>query len=417
MRVENGVYQQQYNVSRSSSATNPFPTWAPAYTNVLFTPPGPALAAPFSGAVTPQVVNNGATLTPLAFRGLDPNFKNPYSHSFDIAVEQELPYHSALTVGYVGNRAMRLPIFVDVNLKPATTTKTYDVVDAAHNTLSTVTLPWYTQRATYADANILAGFSVVNSWYHSFVVTVKKPMAHGVEVLGNYTYSHATDGGQISGVNGTFNGTDTPIDPMNLKAENARSDIDMRSRVTGTFIFTPTIRTGSTLLSTAVNGWGLSGAYTAASGNPLTGFMSNSPSSALGVGDPLNTANVAGDGGLTGAELSLFNSGTGGRVPQIKRNAFAGPGVHNLDARISRDFAIREGMSFQILAEAFNLANHQNILSVNTNYSSYLTPAACGGHVNGCIAPYTGAAFGTASSTNSVLYGPRQTQFTAKFIF
>jgi hypothetical protein len=165
MRVENRVYQQQYNVSRSSSSSNPFPSWAPQYTNVLFTPPGPALAAPFSGALTPQVVNSGATLTPLAFRGLDPNFKNPYSHSFDIAVEQELPFHSAVTVGYVGNRAMRLPIFVDVNLLPATQTKTYDVVDGSRNTLSTVTLPWYTQRATYADANVLAGFSVVNSWY------------------------------------------------------------------------------------------------------------------------------------------------------------------------------------------------------------------------------------------------------------
>jgi Carboxypeptidase regulatory-like domain len=416
MRVENGVYQQQYNVSKSSSISNPFPSWAPQYTNVLFTPPGPALAAPFSGALTPQVVNNGAALTPLAFRGLDPNFKNPYSHSFDIAVEQELPFHSAVTLGYVGNRAMRLPIFVDVNLLPATQTTTYDVVDGSHNTLSTVTLPWYTQRATYADANLLAGFSVVNSWYHSFVVTLKKPMTHGIELLGNYTYSHATDGGQISGVNGTFNGTDTPVDPMNLKAEYGRSDLDMRSRVTGTFIFSPTIKMNNSLLNNAVNGWSMSGAYTAQSGNPVTGFMSNSPGSGLGVGDPLNTSGVSGDGGLTGAELSLFNSGTGGRVPQVKRNAFAGPGVHNLDARISRDFTIREGLKVQVIAEAFNLANHQNILSVNTNLSSYLTPAQCG-HTNGCIAPYTGVPFGSASSTNSTLFGPRQTQFTAKFLF
>src|SRR5260370_3521534 len=157
-------------------------------------------------------------------------------------------------------------------------------------------------------------------------------MAHGIEILGNYTNSHATDGGQISGVNGTFNGTDTPIGRMNLKGENARSDIDRRSRVPGTFIFAPTIRTGSTLLSTAVNGWSLSGAYTASSGNPITGFMSNSPSSALGVGDPLNTANVGGDGGVTGAELSLFNSGTGGRAPPIKGSAFPGPGIHNREA-------------------------------------------------------------------------------------
>ncbi len=422
MRVENGVYQQQYNVSRSSSSTNPFPSWAPAYTNVLFTPPGPALTSPFTGAVTPQVVNTGAALTPLSLRGLDPNFANPYSHSFDISVQQELPYQSALTLGYVGNRAQRLPIFVDVNLKPATTTKTYDVVDGTGKTLSTVTLPWYTQRQTYADGSILGGFSSVNSWYHSFIATLKKPFSNGVELLANYTYSSATDGGQVSGVNGTFNGTDTPLDPMNLKAEQGRSDLDMRSRLTGSLVYSPTIKSNLGLVNMAVNGWSLSGSYTAQSGNPVTGFMSNYPGSALGVGDPLNTANVGGDGGVTGAELSLFNSGTGGRVPQIKRNAFAGPGVHNLDTRLSRDFTLHEGVKLQFLVEAFNLANHQNILAVNTSYSSYVSAAKCaGGHTNDCIEPYVpskpSGAFGLASSTNSVLYGPRQAQFSAKFLF
>ena len=418
MRVENGVFQQQYNVSRSSSTTNPFPSWAPQYTNVLFTPPGPALTAPFSGALTPQVVNTGATLAPLSFRGLDPSYENPYSHSFDISVEQELPYNSALTLGYVGNRAMRLPVFVDVNLKPATTTKTYDVVDKSGNTLKTVTVPWYTQRQTYVDGSILGGFSGVNSWYHSFVATLKKPVSHGVELLANYTYSSATDGGQVSGVNGTFNGTDTPIDPMNLKAEQARSDLDMTSRLTGSFILSPTIRTDLGLLSLAVNGWSFSGSYTAQSGNPVTGFMANSPSSALGVGDPLNTANVGGDGGITGAELSLFNSGTPGRIPQFKRNAFAGPGVHNLDARLARDFTLHEGVKMQFLVEAFNVANHQNILAVSTNYSSYVPASKCaGGHTNDCIAPYTAVPFETPTSTNSVLYGPRQAQFSAKFLF
>jgi hypothetical protein len=422
MRVENGVYQQQYNVNRSSSATNPFASWAPQYTNVLFTPPGPALAAPFTGAVTPQVVNTGAALTPLAIRGLDPNFSNPYSHSYDLGIEQELPFHTALTLGYVGNHAARLPIFVDTNLKPATTTKTYDVLDKTGKTLSTVTLPWYTQRVTYATANILTGFSSLNAWYNSMVITVKKPMSHGLELLGNYTYSHTTDGGQVSGVNGTFNGTDTPIDPMNIGAEYGRSDIDMRTRVTASFIYAPIFALDNSLLKTLANGWSLSGAYTAQSGNPVTGFMSNSPGSGLGVGDPANTAGVGGNGGLTGAALSLFNSATGGRIPQAPRNAFAGPGVHNLDARMSRTFTLHEGYSLQFFAEAFNLANHQNIIAVNTNYSSYVAPggsAACStaAHTNGCIAPYTGAAFGSASSTSSTLFGARQMQFTAKFIF
>ena len=429
IRVENGVYQQQYNVSVSGSSPNyAYTSWAPANTNVLFTPPGPALTAPFTGAVTPQVANNGASLAPLAFRGLDPNFRNPLSHSYDVAVEQELPYHSALTLSYVGNRAQRLPYFIDANVAPATTTKSYDVVDSSGNTLSTVTVPWYTQRATYADSSVLVGFSGVNSWYNSMVATLKKPFSHGLEMLVNYTYSNATDGGQVSGVNGTFNGTDVPIDPYNLKTENGTSDLNMRSRVTGILVYAPVIQTDIRPIRMAVNGWSISGSYTAQSGNPLTAMMFNSPSSALGVGDPNNTAHVSGNGGLTGASVSLFNSGTSVRVPQFKRNAFAGPGVHNLDMRLSRDFTLHEGLKLELLMEAFNVVNHRNILSANTTYSSYNSALAVGSkgysaacdasvHTNGCIIPYTGAAFGSQASTNSILFGPRQAQFSAKFIF
>ncbi len=63
----------------------------------------------------------------------------------------------------MGNHAARLPIFIDSNVKAATTTKSYDVVDSKGKTLSVVTLPWYTQRVTYNTANILTGFSVLDA--------------------------------------------------------------------------------------------------------------------------------------------------------------------------------------------------------------------------------------------------------------
>ncbi len=127
---------------------------------------------------------------------------------------------------------------------------------------------------------------------------------------------------------------------------------------------------------------------------------------------------------MTGAALSLFNSATGARVPQAPRNAFPGPGVHNLDARVSRFFTLHEGIGLQFFAEAFNVANHQNILSVNTSYSSYVAPAATQSrraiprHTRTGVSLLTREPrFGSASSTNSLLFGPRQMQFTAKFIF
>jgi len=170
----------------------------------------------------------------------------------------------------------------------------------------------------------------------------------------------------------------------------------------------------------AIDGWSLSGTVTAQTGLPITGFMNNSPVSTIG------------DGGLTGAELSLFNSGTPGRVPTIAaaRNAFKGPGYHGIDARVSRSFPIHESVSLQLWAEAFNITNHKNILGVTTALYNYLTPGAtsslpngvqftCPATGSGCIAPLpsSSTAFATQNSTSAVLYGPRQLQLSAKLFF
>lgn len=412
IRSENGVFQQQYNANTGTS-------WAPANMGVLFTPPGPALAAPFSGAVTPVVENTGASLAPLAARGLDPKFSNPYSHSWDLAIDQELPGRIGLSVGYVGNRGMRLPRFVDTNIQPATTTKSYDIVDSAGNTLRTITVPWYTSRVTTATASLLAGFSDMNTWYHSMVVTVKKPMSYGLQVLMNYTWAKAMDEGEVGGVSGTFNGTDVPIDPNNYKNEYARSDLNMKNRFVGSLVWAPKVKTQVGSMDYIANGWSLSGSYTAQTGFPITPMMTNYPTSAL------SSPGISGNGGITGASVSWFNSATAVRVPQLSRNYFPGPGLRNLDARLSRDFSLTERMKLQFYVEAFNVLNHQNILSVNNKYSTYVGPGAsnptvdCSAHTNGCIAPYIGTSdfLGTSTGTTGVLYGPRQTQFVAKFLF
>ena len=399
-RVENGVYQQQYTAFPSTS-------FAPEAPNVLFQPPGPPLKAPFAGAATPQVVNTGASLAALAFRGLDPHFTNPYSHSFDVTVEEQLPGQMTVSLGWVGNRAMRLPVFFDTNLAPATATKTYDITSSTGVTSRTITEPFYTARAATQDAAILTGFSVVNSWYNSMAFTFRKPFSHGLEVVANYTFANATDGGQVSGVNGTFNGTDTPVDPANLKAEYGRSDLDMRERFVGSLVYAPKLNfISSAPLRYIANGWMISGAATEQTGFPLTAAMSNYPSGAP-------------DGGVTGAELSLFNSATGGRAPQVPRNGFAGPGVRNIDARITRDFPIHETIKLEILGEAFNLLNHQNVLGVNTTAFSYAAAGSgvCAGHSNPCIYPYPSQPFGATTSTSSNLYGARQLQVSAKLFF
>ena len=445
-RRENGVYQQQFNVSALTNPNNPYRAVtgtatgqpnrafqqsgayaanAPQGGIPEFTPPGPAPTNLVTGAANPAV-STGLSLGTISARGLDPNFKNPESMSFDLTVEQELPGHSTLTVAYVGNRGTRLPVFVDTNVDPTSVqTRTYYFFPTAGSSATPIQLPYYTRRLSNTTGSVLTGFSDVNSNYHSLVFTVRKPLSHGVEVLANYTWAKAMDGGQVSGVNGTFNGTDTPLDPFargrrqGRSAEYALSDINERGRFVGSIVATSSVDriTTNKLARYALDGFLVSGTVLAQTGQPLTGFMASAPVS------------VIGDGGLTGAELSLFNSGTAGRVPDAiaTRNSFKGPGVHNTDARVSRSFPIHENVRVEIFAEAFNLANHKNILGVNTSLYNFVNPSGtasggvtCGASLgNGCITPLaTGsAAFGSPNSTSAVLFGPRQLQLTGKIYF
>ncbi|WP_263367655.1 TonB-dependent receptor [Edaphobacter bradus] len=441
VRVENGVFQQQYNLLPGQAG-------APTNLNVLFTPPGPPLAAPFAGALTPQPIGVPAG-QPLSPHGVDPHYTQPYTHSADLAIEQALPFQTTLSIGWVGTRGMRLPYSIDLN-QPAYTgaTRTYDVVDKTGKTLSTVTVPFYPAglpKPDPGDGNFQVSFSGLNTWYNSLAVSLKKQMSYGFSALFNYTWAHTEDAGQsaggASGANssgGAFFGTDVLLDPFNRKGiynnpainmtrEQARSDLDMRSRFVASLVWQPTLKTDNALARHAANGWTLAGTATEQTGFPVTAFLTNNPGKGVYTTNAGNTATAAGfDGSATGAANNTFNSpgSAFGRAPQVARNGFHGPGVHNIDLRVSRDFPIHENVRFQIVGEAFNLVNHRNGLGVATSAFSFVAPTATSvtcpvsGHSNTCIAPFVSSTpFGTINNTSGTLYGPRQLQVAAKLFF
>ena len=420
MRVENGVYQTTYNFN-CGSKTNDCSgmAGAPMFPNVLFTPPGPPLGAAFPGAATSKVTPGGSALI-TSFHGLDPNFVPPIAHEAQLTVEQQLPGRFVVSAGYVGTRGLRLPVFVDSNLAPATESRTYNVYSASGSANGSITLPFYTQRLTTADGSINTGYSVVNSWYNSGDLTVRRQMTNGLEMLLNYTFSKATDFGQVQGAYGTFYGSDFPVDPRNIKAEHGLSDLNQTHRFTGSVVYQPQFFHG---LSDAraryvLDGWSFSGIVTDATGFPITPFLSAFASGGV-------------DGGLTGGTMSSSSgAATAGRAPQVGRNSVPGPDFNNLDVRVSRTFPIHDRLSMQFFAEAFNVLNHPNVLSVNTTGYFFLTPGttkygvscpAASGTFNGCIvpavAPYTSTPLGTPTSTSGVLYTERQLQFSAKLFF
>lgn len=450
MRVENGVVQINYNYNgcgatsggaTASCSSVPSSSTTLVYPNVPFQPTGPSLSSslhPTGGAA--PTVNGPAKLGPQSFHGLDPNFVPPLAHEADLSIEQQLPGRLALQIGYVGTRALHLPVFLDANLVGQTPhgSRTYDVLNSAGQIAQVLKVPVYlpSDRRNTSLASYNTGFSVANTWYNGLAASVRRPFNNGLEILANYTWAKATDTGQVQGAFGTFYGGDTPLDPNNVRKENGPSDIDIRNRFTFSFVYQPHLFEQSRYAKHILNDFQFSGSEIASAGQPI--FLSMSGTVYSGSTSPTSYGD---QGNIYGGAMSSSSGlATTGRAPQIGRNSITGPGFNNFDLRVARNIPIHDKIYMQLNADAFNLLNHTIITSVNGTYSQYATAsgsatAACStaagtatgatasasAPLQGCISPFSGtglSAFRATSGTNaSILYGSRQLQFSAKLFF
>ena len=316
---------------------------------MIWTPPGPTPAAPFAGALTPQVVTFTPPAATQVTRGMSPDWVNPRTHEGEVTLERELPGALSASIGYVVSRSLHLPIFWDANLAPSTTTKSYDILNSSGATTQTYTVPFYTTRINTNTGEVFVGSSDVNAWYNSMVLTVRRPMRHGLEFTANYTFSKAFDGAQAAGNFGTFNGTDYPVDPYNRKLEYGLSDLDQRQRFVANAVWMPSLKNLANQAARMIlDGWAFSTIVTMSTGQPVTPYITGAPS-------PL-------DGGVTGGVS--YAGATQGRAGWLPRNSSTAPGFHNVDFRIGRQFPLGERVKLSLIGEAFNLFNHTNVSSV-----------------------------------------------------
>lgn len=416
---QNGVFQQSYFFRRTfcgaPAAPNivfPQATGAPKFTPIFGTSgPTPTNNFPDVASFLAACPSAGASAQVTA---LDPHFVNPLVHQFDLAYERELPGNMSFTVSYVGSRGNRLPTFLDANLPPPDTTATYQFTDFPGKTVLS-TVPFFSGAVPRPNPNVgvvLMGKSVLNSWYNSLVLRLRRKMTHGLSFDTNFTWSQARDNGQVMGVNGTFAGTDEPLNPYNLKSEYGLSDLDIRRR----FIFTMDWETPfanwtqNDTMKHVVGGWRLSTVWRVQDGRPVTALMDDNP------------GNCAFDGGLTCGVVSNFGGADVGRASFIARNSqYTSPYLFTTDLRIDRQFKLTERVSLGLLWEAFNLFNKTNVVEVNNdafNAPDPTCPTPAGVNpatFGGCITPRSD--FLSVVSTSNTLYGARQMQFGAKIRF
>jgi hypothetical protein len=236
-------------------------------------------------------------------------------------------------------------------------------------------------------------------------------LEHGLEFTANYTLSKTTDGGQVAGNGGTFNGTDLAFDPKNKKLEYGISDLDQRHRFVGSVVWIPPYarKLSNNAARLLLDGFSFSSIVTVASGQPIQ--------SSSNVGPQINGFPSGGpDGGLTGGLVNNSGTGTGGRAPGI-RNGFTGPGYTDVDFRIGRSFRVKERYQLSLIGEAFNIFNHTNIFQVNNTEYNYSAAGSgvCAGHSNNCLV--ANPSFLAPLTSNNNLTGARQLQISGRFTF
>ena len=463
------------------------------FPNVYFYQQDSALwTLPLPGAVPATVqtpAGPGATVIPnpkFGLRVIDPSLRRPRVYSVNVAIEQQLPWQMNLSVSYSFTRGIALPGGLDFNISPAnfdsnfcssalsggtqtcglTITKSYDIVDANGASQSFITLPFYSSRAaiaagagvvatpSYSDrvdprvAVLNGNKSVINSVYNGMVVTLRKPLSHGFEVLANYTYSHALDNGEQGGGNAGENGNPgegivgTPaIDPFNAKPEKGNSGSDVRHRFTGSVVYAPTFASKFTnkAAKEVLDGWSLSSSIIAQSGQAYTGLLnSGTAPSVKNVGyTPGSTVQSTFtytplDGSMGGAGITSPGGNLPGRIAWVAPGFFRLPNLYNVDLRLEKQFPIKERYHIGLRGEAFNLFNSTLVQAVNQVVYDYASPSGNQGaagvtcpafhadgvtpfHSNTCMTPLS--TFGQPTATTGNLLGARQLQAGIRFEF
>ncbi len=376
----------------------------------------PSDAAIRSSGLSPDITN------------ISPTLKNPYTEEFDLAVQQNLGLNTVLSITYLGALGRELPNSLNLNLDPNNAyTANYTVAAAAgQSTCGPVACGTVLSEKVYgqrkvgqtaaatlnpAYGNVFTGLSNINSNYHALSVDVTHRAGRYITYDATYTWSHALDYNQSEVTGFSFNGFFDPFG--NGRANYGNSFLNVRHRAVGWAILNVPGLAGHGFATYATNGWSVKPAFQMQSGLPYSAVVNGTtaPAQCSSAGCLQAT-----NSGLSGLGVTY--------IPQIGRNTFTYPRDILLDLRIQKDLRISEKVTFQLLIEAFNLANHQNYTSlVSTAYTlvNSTTPATSATAPTGTLtySPLTSTGgFGFTNSANSnFAYSPRNVQVGGRLFF
>jgi hypothetical protein len=360
---------------------------------------------PTAGPQFPNIVTaTGSAPTPSSYY-LAANLQNPMVHEFDLMVQQAIGKGTVFQVSYLGALGRELPNFLDLNLDP-TTVKTVQmtVVDSSGKgplpngaVYNVPTYTHYGNTALFGAAaanfqSITQVTSNINSNYNAFVAEIQNHSLHSVQFDANYTWAHALDFAQNATTTTTGNNWYDPY--SNPRINYGNSAYNIPNRFVGYALYTfPNVHSGGWLKWLA-NDWSVNDSFQMSNGLPYTVSVSS-----------YNSAD---------AVLPYWNGADGSAlIPGVGPNTARYPRHVVDDVRLQKDVVFKEGYHLQLLANVFNVANHQNIDGINT--TAYLLSSTGALSGTATYQPTYGAI--TSSNNSGFLFTPRQIEIAARFSF
>jgi hypothetical protein len=392
---------------------------------------GLASNPPFSTTVsynaTPIPVSSlyaDAKASGISLAYINPNFKNAYVESYNLNVQQTLPWGMVGSLYYDGSVGRHLLIQTNPNQVVGATNTTQVHPFTALSANSPV------DPGGAIASNIAEKDSIAFSDYNAMWAVLSKSMGNGLEFSMNYEWTKSMDINSL----GSQGGYVLP-DSTNPKENYGLSDFDVRQHYAGTAVYSLPYKRNR-----LVSGYQLSSIFQYQTGNPvnitagsssfngITGLVRPTQVGPITVakmqtGGVTNVTFIDNPGGQTygGAVCDTTNitsscsfeiqgtqvNATGPTSPAVytglgamRRNAVTGPGYADLDLSGQKDTKIFEGLTFSLRADAFDILNHPNFGQPSGNVQS--------------------STFGQISSTRFATSdggSSRQLQMSAKFIF
>jgi len=364
---------------------------------VQCTTPGANQAACITPADLTQfgiaVKHDGTAPLSVFFSG-QPGYRSPYAEQASLGIEHEFAQGLSVSVSGIYVHTLHLPVAIDRN---ALATAPFTNVPFGNGQVVSVQ-NWNSGSvfnplgaSPCAGAAIFTCFanplilqnnvysSAASALFYGGILEVKKRFRNHVTLIGNYTYSKATD------TSTDFNSDFGPESNVNLSAERANSDFDQRHKVTAAGVFD----------------------------SPWHGFWSGfqlAPIVRYNTGHPFNF--------LFGGDVNGDRHSTNDRPIGLGRNVGLGPDFFDVDLRLTKAFKIAERNQLLFTAEAFNLFNRTNFGSVNNVFAG--PGGLLQGNISGLfIDPTTQVVGGQARAftAGAGSFARRQLQLGARWVF